>query len=151
VSRRGALAAALALAALGCGGSSGSPGDGGGAGSSGSGSSTLGATGCTSIQGSCTSNAMTDTKSCTSNAMTDTKSCEEHGGYDSASVARFMSNCQHPNQSYSTSPCDRTGAIGGCALAVNGTCSVEWGFGPIVTAQDLKTSCEGAHGMFITP
>jgi hypothetical protein len=145
VIRRAALAAALTLAALGCGGSSGSPGGGGGSsgggGASGGGSSTLGATGCTSIQGSCTSNAMTNTKT-----------CEEHGGYDSASDARFMSNCQHANQTYSAgTPCDRTGAVGGCATAVNGTCSIAWGYGPIITAQDLQTSCMGAHGTFITP
>jgi hypothetical protein len=134
------VAVVLLLAALGCGGSSGSPGDGGGAGSAGGGSSTLGATGCTNIQ-----------DSCTSNAMTSTKSCEEHGGYDPASVGRFMSNCQHANQTYSTGPCDRTGAIGGCAIAVNGTCSVAWAYAGIVTAADLQTSCTGAHGTFITP
>jgi hypothetical protein len=134
------LALLLALAVTGCGGSSGTPADGGGAGSSGGGSSTLGPHGCSNVQASCTSNAMTDTKS-----------CEEFAGYDAASVGRFMSNCQHPNQVYATTPCDRTGSIGGCALAVNGTCSVEWGFGPVVTASDLQTSCAGAHGMFISP
>ena len=142
-SRTGSLAAmalAVALAVLGCGGSSGSPSDGGGAGASGGGASTLGATGCTVIH-----------DSCTSNAMTNAKNCEEHGGYDAASEARFMTNCQHPNQVYSTGPCDRTGTIGGCAVAANGACSVTWGFGPVVTTQDLQTECAGAHGTFIAP
>ncbi|HVU51258.1 MAG TPA: hypothetical protein VHL80_11255 [Polyangia bacterium] len=141
MSRAGTLVAALALALPGCGGSSGSSSDGGGAGSSGGGASTLGATGCTNIQ-----------DSCMSNAGTMTPSCEEHGGFDPGSVANFMKSCQRPNQTYSTGPCDRTGAIGGCAVAINGTCSVAWGYGTLVTVDDLKTSCAGiAHSTFITP
>jgi hypothetical protein len=137
---RGSLAVAvtIAIATLGCGGSSGSSSDGGGAGASGGASSTLVATGCSNIQ-----------DSCMSNAGTVAPSCEEHGGYDSATVGRFMMNCQHSNQTYSTAPCDRTGAIGGCAIAVNGTCSFALSYGTVVTQQDLKTSCEGAHGTFI--
>jgi hypothetical protein len=144
MSRASARAATviLLLAAAGCGGSAGSPSDGGGggAGSSGGTSSTLGATGCTSIQGSCLSNAGTSTPS-----------CEEHGGFDSASDGRFKSNCQHPNQTYSTSPCDRTGAVGGCARAISGTCDIAWAYGTLVTASDIQTSCMGANGTFITP
>ena len=86
-----------------------------------------------------------------SNAGTVAPSCEEHGGYDAATVGRFMSNCQHSNQTYSTGPCDRTGAVAGCAVAVNGTCSVAWSYGSIVTVADIQTSCTGIHGTLIMP
>jgi hypothetical protein len=140
VSRAGWLCAvALALTVVGCGGSGGSSSDGGGADSPVGGSSAVGAHGCSNIQGSCTSNGGTDTMS-----------CDEFAGYDATLIATFMSHCNGANQVYATKPCDRTGAVGGCAIAVNGTCSVEWGYAPSVSATDLQTACMGS-GTFVTP
>jgi hypothetical protein len=144
VQRGAALSAVwLAIGLAGCGGSSGSPGapaDGGGNAGSSGGGSMLGAHGCTSIE-----------VSCLSNAGSLAPSCEEQGGYGAATVARFMSNCQHPNQVFSTNPCDHTGAIGACVIAVNGSCAATWAYGTVVTASDLQTSCTGAHGTFVAP
>jgi hypothetical protein len=139
VSRTVLLTVAALAGALGCGGASGSPSDGGGAGASGGGSTAVGAHGCSNIQASCTSNTGTDNMS-----------CDEYAGYDQATAAVFMSHCNGATQAYAAKPCDRTHAVGGCAIVVNGTCSVEWGYSPLLSASDVQGSCAGV-GTFVTP
>ncbi|HEY4188770.1 MAG TPA: hypothetical protein VGP07_27125 [Polyangia bacterium] len=118
---------------LACGSSSGTPGGGGGATGT---TSTGGLHGCTNIQGSCTSNGGL--------------SCEEWAGYDAASVANFMSGCNHPNQVLSAGPCDTTATVGGCGVATGAVCGVIWSFAP-VTASEVQTDCNGQYQTFVTP
>jgi hypothetical protein len=134
---REAIALAF-IAALGCGGSSnGNPGGAGGSAASSSGPSTGGPHGCSTIQASCLAPSG--------------YTCEELGGYDAASVANFMASCNHVAGSvWSTSPCDRTGSVGGCQVAVNGACGVIWSFAPI-TASELQSNCVGQSQVFVTP
>src|SRR5262249_16344808 len=109
-----AVAIAVGLAVASCGGGS-SGGSAEGAAGTGGGSTTMGgAHGCTNVQASCSSN----------NGL----SCEEWAGYDAASVANFMKNCDRPGQVYSTGPCDKTNAVGGCMETPNDVCAVIWSF-----------------------
>jgi hypothetical protein len=136
VSRAPVFAAALAFTVLGCGGSSGSPGDGGGAGASGGPTTIAGPHGCTNILGSCTSNGGL--------------SCEEWAGYDAATIAAFKNGCNHPNQVWSTGPCDLTNSVGGCEVATHGICDVIWSFPP-TPASAVQMGCTGQSQMFVTP
>ena len=130
-SRLFALVGALLLSTLACGGSSGTPG--GGAGGAG-GAAAGGPQGCKDVQGSCAVSY----------------SCTEYAGYDAASAANFKANCNHPNQVWSATPCDRTATVGGCETAVQGTCAITWSYAPITTA-DVQTACVGQSQVFVAP
>jgi hypothetical protein len=105
---------------------------------SGGATSALGAHGCTNIQGSCNSTHGT------------LRACSDYAGQDAQVLSAYASECDGPTQTWSTSPCDTSGAVGGCAVVESTSCAVTWSYPP-AEASFVQGDCTGPQETFVTP
>lgn len=95
--------------------------------------------GCTTIQGSCL----------TTNGTA--RACLEYGGENAQVLMALMNACKMTGEGvWSTSPCDKTGAVGGCVAVSPGACQATWDFPP-ADASSVKSDCAGPDQTFVTP
>jgi hypothetical protein len=105
--------------AIGTGGSGGTSGGAGKTGSGGSaGDSGAAAVACQNVQASCNLGPA---------STPPVKGCVDYSGVDSATLSTLQTNCESTLLgTWSSSPCDTTGAAGGCLSSGGPACSIKW-------------------------
>jgi hypothetical protein len=126
----GALAILMVVA---CGGGA----NGGASGAGGSGGGGAGGTsnGCAGVQASCSLGGNV---------------CTEYAGQNSGGLGALKTACSAMSYTWATSPCNRTGAIGGCETQVAGVCQVIWEY-VNGGGTDPQANCTNGGGTWLTP
>ena len=72
-----------------------------------------------------------------------------------AEGAQVEQSCNANNGSFAEGPCDHTGALGGCLLALQGATfsTITWYYpaGSVMTETDVRATCVAQRATFVNP